>query len=496
VNFIDRAVALVSPSAALNRVRARAALNVITARYDVASPGNRMKSLRPTSTSADAAGAGRLRAAFMARDMIRNTPLASRVQQVIGNNVVGDGIIPKVVADSAALRSAMLNAVIAHFDTVAIDADGRANLYGLQRLIVQTMVESGEVLVRRRRLDASAGLALPFQIQVLEPDYLDTSKDTLLSDGNRVREGIEYDATGRRVAYWLFDEHPGSVRISGAWWRSQRVPATEVLHIYRQDRPGQMRGVSWFAPVAIALQDVADHQDAQLMRQKIAACFAGFRVATDAEFETSTTTDVAGLSTEISPGRIQNLAPGEDIRFSAPPGVEGYDEFTRNVLRTVAAGVGITYESLTGDLTGVNFSSARIGRLEMSRHISAIQHLILEPQLLQPLARWFAEAWAVSQPTRLRTARLEWVAPPMPLVDPTREIPAKVTAIRGGVMTRSQAIRELGHDPETVNAEFAQEQQEADRLKLVFDSDVRRTSGAGQMQPQPQDNGVTDGTDE
>lgn len=487
MNWIDKIVAQVSPGAALNRVRARVALGMVVAHYDVATPGGRMKSLRPTSTDADSAGAGRLRAAFVARDMIRNTPLASRVQQVIANNVIGDGIIPKVVADTRQLRDALHAAVVAHFDTVAIDADGRTNLYGLQRLIIQTVVESGEVLVRRRRLDRSAGLALPFQIQVMEADFLDTSKDTVVGGGNIVREGIEFDPTGRRVAYWLFDYHPGAMRLSGAWWQSRRVPASEVLHIYRQDRPGQMRGVSWFAPVALSLQDVADHQEAQLLRQKIAACFAAFRVTPDSDADGGA--DPAGLSTSITPGRIQNLAPGEDIRFAAPPGVESYEEFTRSVLRSVAAGVGITYESLTGDLTGVNFSSARIGRMEMSRNMSAIQHLILVPQFLQPLARWFAEAWTVSQPTRLKSARLDWVPPPLPLVDPTREIPASIKAVRGGVKTRSQVIRELGYDPEAVMEEHKKDAEEADLLGLVFDSDPRRTSSAGQMQPEEREDG-------
>ena len=127
----------------------------------------------------------------------------------------------------------------------------------------------GEVLVRRVRGGPSR--AIPMQIQVLEPDYLDPSRDGARG-GNEVREGIEYDPAGRRVAYWLFDRHPGEWRtLTRATLESRRVPASEVLHVYRQDRPGQMRGVSWFAPIALQLQDLADHQEAQLLRQKIAA---------------------------------------------------------------------------------------------------------------------------------------------------------------------------------------------------------------------------------
>lgn len=476
----------IAPGFALARAEARLALDMIDAqrskvsmRYDAATPGRRGASWTPNALDADASAAQRARLAMVARDMIRNTPFATRAQQVIANNVVGDGIIPKITGGSETQRGELQQILRDHLDTVAVDAAGRNNLYGLERLATNTIVESGEVLIRRRRRRATDGLPLNFQIEVLEPDFLDASLWGDLTSGNRVRDGIEYDTLGRRVAYYLFDQHPGA-RGWQSRMESRRVSARDVLHVFRSDRPGQNRGVSWFAPVALRLQDLADHQDAQLLRQKIAACFTAFRVRLDEESDG--TNGVADRFESLEPGRIEELAPGEDIKFASPPGVETYDEFTRAVLREAAAGLGITYEALTGDLTGVNFSSGRMGRMEMDRNVSSWQWTMLVPQMLQPLAGWTLEELAYGRPPLPRDLRIDWVPPARIIVDPSREIPAMIRQIRGGLATRSEMVRRLGYDPEQVEAEMTRDNRVADESGFVFDSDARRVSLSGGSQ--------------
>lgn len=477
MNLIDRAIAGLSPAWAFRRAQARAALKVF-AHYDAATTGDRASSWRRSSSDADAAAGNRARIAFTGRDMIRNTPLALRAQQVIANNVVGDGIIWKVNGGSERRKKALRAVLKKHFDTVSIDADGRANLYGLQRLVMNAVVADGEVLIRRRRRSNRDGLPLPFQIEVLEIDHLDTTRDGILGFSGaegEVREGIEYDAIGRRIAYWLFPRHPGALKTFRSSLESKRVPASEIIHVYRQDRPKQMRGVSWFAPVALKLQDLDDGNDAQIMRQKIAACFAAFRVAPEAEYETPEAngkSDVAGLSTLV-PGRIQNLAPGEDIKFSTPPRVDGYDTFTRLVLQIVASGMGITYEALSGDLSQVNFSSARMGRMEMDRNVSAWQWLLLIPQMMQPLAAWAVEAWNIGNGLRTENdLSVDWVPPHRMLVDPAREIPAMRDEVKAGFASRQGQIRRLGYDPEEIAAEQIEDRDLCEEHGLRFDSDV------------------------
>lgn len=483
MNMLDRLIASVSPKRGLARARARAAIM----HYDAATAGRRGASFHAASSDADAAASKRDRLTFIARDMVRNTPFALRAQQVITGNVVGDGIIPKVVNAPDALNKAALALIENYLDTTAIDADGRQNLYGLQRLIMNTIVDSGEVLVVRELQVARPNGPLPLKIRVLEPDYLDSTKDGRLPGGNWIHNGIEFDAAGDRVAYHLFDQHPGSDYFRGVGWRSasSRVVAEDVLHIYRQDRPGQMRGVSWFAPIALNLQDLGDYQDAQIMRQKIAACFAAFRkVGADANAPTA-------LGATLSPGLIQDIASDEEITFSNPPEISGFDEFMRGVLRAVAVGMGITYESATGDLSNVSFTSFKAGRMEMDRNISAWQWTMIIPQFLHPFGRWVLEAWAsvsagdLATFNAIRAARFDWVPPVRILVDPAREIPALTNAVRSGFASRSGVVRSLGFDPERLTEEIVADGKLAAQEGLIFDSDARHVSGSGVTQARP-----------
>ncbi|VDC31412.1 phage portal protein [Pseudogemmobacter humi] len=496
MNMVERAILAVAPGWAARRARARA----MTAHYDGASVGRRTSSLRASRSDADGAARQRQRMSFFARDMVRNTPFAARAKMVITGNVIGDGVIPKVAVRHSELsqktqkkiRDRGLRRIEEHLDTVLIDRAGKLNLYGLQGLIWGAVVSDGECLVRIHSDPLVAG-AMPLQLEVLEADYLDEGKVGFLTDGGDIRNGIEYDAAGRIIAYWLFPAHPGSdwpMKRGAAV--SQRVPAEEVLHIYRVDRPGQERGVTWLAPVMMRLQDLADHEDAQLVRQKIAACFAAFRIGGEKQVP---------MPEEIAPGMVYDLGDSEDVKFPVPPGVEAYDEFTRSVLRSIAAGLGISYESLTGDLAQVNFSSARMGRLEMDQNVSGWQHLTLIPQLLMPLSRLFVDAWqavdsedferAGFPPDIWQFIALNWVPPRRIIVDPAREFAALREAVRSGFMSRQQVVRQLGFDPERLLEEQTQDKEEADRLGLPFDSDPRADVSRQSKVDDPGDNTVS-----
>ena len=152
------------------------------------------------------------------------------------------------------------------------------------------------------------------------------------------------------AANWLFSTHPGDSR--GRSLVSKPVPAAQVLHLYERLRPGQVRGVPWFAPVILKLRDLDDYDDAELMRKKIEACFAAFVTgAQDEDTLGKANINAAGDRIEaFEPGMIEYLEPGKDVKFATPSANGGYAEYMRLQLHAVAAGVGLTYELLTGDL--------------------------------------------------------------------------------------------------------------------------------------------------
>ena len=141
---------------------------------------------------------------------MRNNPYAAKAVTALVSNMVGTGLLPRARAATPELAAAA-DRLWSAFAATA-DADGLTDFSGLQALIVRSLVESGEVLVRLRERRVEDGLAVPLQLQVLEADHLDSGKTGELADGGFVVQGIEFDRLGRRRAYWLYPTHPGDGR--------------------------------------------------------------------------------------------------------------------------------------------------------------------------------------------------------------------------------------------------------------------------------------------
>lgn len=472
---IDSAIEVISPRWARRRAADRLALGMLRG-YEGASRGRRTNGWKTGATGANAeVKLGIVPLRNRARDLVRNNPYAARAVSVIASNVVGYGIMTTPAGTGKTATKKLREAHKAWAESTQCDAAGMDNLFGLQRLAMRTIVEAGEVIIRRRWVKASEKLAVPIQISVLEPDYIDSSKDGIV-DGNVAIMGVEFDKQGKRIAYWLFDQHPGD---GGGTPKSSRVPAADVIHVYRCDRPGQVRGVSWFSPVIIRLRDFDEHEDAQLVRQKIAACFAGFVTDADGEAKGS-----AALTEKIEPGALEILPPGKSIVFPNTPQVTGYSEFASVTLHAIAVGVGIPYESLTGDYSQVNFTSGRMGRIEFFNNLDVWQWNMMIPQMCDGVFEWFRQAALIAGlPAEGATAK--HTPPRRQLTDPTREIPATIKAIRGGLQTQFSALREAGEDPEAVMQEIAAANALLDKLGIVIDTDPRKVSGAGLTQARP-----------
>lgn len=466
----DRFLMNVAPKWAMNRVRAKLAVR----NYEAASTGNRTSGWNRNSGDANAVlGRNITEIRMHARDLVRNNAWARRGVSVIANNTVGWGIVPKPVTDDAAAAAAINDAWSAWANSLECDAGGDLTFYGIQRSVMAQVAEAGEVLVRRI-LDKKA--EFPLRLQLLEADFLDSSKDAPTDSGGIIVQGVELDKRGKRVAYWLFPQHPGSVRSAP---KSERVPASEIIPVFRQDRPGQSRGMSWLAPVILTLKDLDEYEDATLVRQKVAAMFAAWVTKTeDGMIGEPDATD--STVEEFGPGTISYLQPGETVEFSTPPVVSDFDAFTSANLRKVSQGLGVTFEDLTGDYSRVNFSSARMARLAHWTNIHDWRFNMLIPKLCDGVWAWFMEALALTEGAEFY--RASWTCPPMPMLEPDKEGLAYSRLVRAGVMTLSAVIREQGGDPVTHLDEYAADLKLLDSRGIKLDSDVRAVSQAGLTQ--------------
>ena len=357
-----------------SRVKAR--LWGTTPTYDGAGRGRRTLAWQVSNPGAVAALAfaqDDLRA--KSRDLVRRNPWAAAGVEAFVANAIGTGIKPQSMVQDTVLRES----IHALWRDWCIDADaaGLTDFYGLQTLACRALLEGGECLVRLRWRRSEDRLPVALQLQVLEPEHLPMTLNQTLPSGNVIRAGIEFDGLGRRVAYHLYRSHPGDgtlAPMSGSGGLDTvRIKADEVIHLFRPLRPGQIRGEPWLARALVKLHELDQYDDAELVRKKTAAMFAGFitRVSPDDPLMGEGAPDAQGAALAgLEPGTLQLLEPGEDVRFSEPADVgSSYDSFMRQQFRAVAAAMGITYEMLTGDLTQVNYSSIRAGLFGVSQAV-------------------------------------------------------------------------------------------------------------------------------
>ena len=479
----------VAPQWALKRARARASLevakrvqdgNLAKRGYVAATTGRRLASWQvgdgaPPGHSHESVQILRERS----RDLRRNNPYVQRFVQGLGANVVGTGItnqIQRRQGVSFTSASDAESAWQAWADSTACDFDGRHNFYGLQGVAFRSTVESDEVLIRRHIGRRSINQPIPLQLQILEIDMLaDHAVPDASTTGRQIRGGIEFDAKGRRVAYHLFKEHPATPQAST---ETVRIPAEEIIHLYRVDRPGQIRGVPWAAPVMPRLKLLDSYEDAALERARVSACFSAF--VTDPDGPPEVTSAEEDLPFKVEPGMIEILGPGKEVTFGTPPSNADYSDFVRANLRAVAAGLGVPYELLSGDLSQVNFSSGRMGFLEFNRNIDEWRWQLLIPLFCDRVFSWWKDVARLRFDTTDCVA--SWTAPRREMIDPTREVPAIIKRVRAGLCSLPEAIREDGYQPDQVLAEIAEFNAKIDERDLTLDSDPRKISQAGQVQ--------------
>lgn len=448
--------------------------------YEGASRGRRTKNWLTTNASVDTILRGSaLTLRSRSRDLVRNNPYAASGVNYLADYIVGEGVIGNIRHENPRIQELLNEEWRLWTESKQCDFDGRNDFAGLQRLVVESMMEAGEVLVRTRTKTSG----FPLELQILEADFLPIEgafANTGAQGENQVIHGIEYNAKGKRVAYHLYEEHPGAESI----WKfnstnTVRVSADEVGHVFRVRRPGQSRGTPVVAPVILRLRDLDEYEDAQLTRQKIAACFAAFVHDLDGAGTELTTSDVELLE-RVEPGIIEHLPPGKTITFGNPPSVQNYAEYMSVNLRAVAAGLQISYEALTGDLSNTNFSSGRMGHLRTLRTIATWRNVFKVNFLDFVAQKWLQRAFLQGLP--VKGAWFVWTPPKIDMIDPTKEIPAAIKSIRGGLSTLSQEIRARGRHPTDVFSEWAEDAKALDELKLVFDTDPRTVTQQGNFQ--------------
>ena len=468
--------------------------------YEGASSGRRMATWGTSTAGANAAlfsSLGKLRS--RSRELIRNNSIVDGGVDSYVANLIGSGISPRWQLKDKGLKKELQQ--LWNDWTLEADFYGNLDFYGLQSLVSRGLIDAGEILSRFIYRSPSYGLSVPLQLQLLEADHLDETYNSRSQSGNEIRMGIEINSQVERVAYHLYKDHPGEAFITSNYSVERiPVPAREIIHVFRPIRAGQMRGRPWLASIIAKLHELDQYEDAELVRKKTAAMFGGFITETigvgdpSAFFGKRKSPDSENREIiAIEPGTFPVLPAGLDVKFSQPVDVGAtYGVWLKQQLREIAAGMGVTYEQLVGDLSGVNYSSIRAGLLEFRRRVQQLQYEIIIFQFCRRVVNEWMDTVVAANIIRIpdyyanrrKYLRVKWRPDGWPWVDPLKDQAAEQLAIRSGFKSRAQVVAERpgGRDVEDVDAEIAEDNTRADDLGLVFDSDPRKTASSGTAQ--------------
>jgi len=352
------------------------------------------------------------------------------------------------------------------------EVTGRLSWVDVQRLILRCIARDGEVLIRM--IKKSTGLCL----QILEADLLDDSYNARADNGNEIRFGVEFDSYRRPVAYHLLGNHPGDSQFNADFKRRIRVPAEEIIHPFKTERPEQSRGIPWLVSSMNRLKMLDGYAEAELVAARTGAAKMGFFTKATPDGWTGEIDDDGNLPVDSSPGTIEELPAGVDFKsWDTNHPNSGYGDFVKSCLRGVATSLGISYNALSNDLEGVNYSSIRAGLIEEREVWKAIQRMMID-HVLEPVFEAWLEIELLSgrlglpfdkffkfNAPEFRGRRWAWV-------DPKKDMEAAVLAMRNRIKPLRDIIAEAGDDIYDVLAKVKEDEELAASYGLSLSEEV------------------------
>lgn len=419
------------------------------------------------------------------QDAIRNNPWINNALDLIVSHEIGCGIQPRPNVEDEGIRKELVD--LWNLSVPEMDADGTSDFYAWQGLLSRAENESGEVFVRRRPRLPGDGLIVPIQFQALEAALLPLQHNTM-NGKNAIRQGIERNPYGKRVAYWFYADHPADRPVTGNTFDLKPVTADQVLHHYTPLRPGQLRGEPKGMSALLRARVMDGFEAAELDRRKARAKFVGgiYRETDDENPVTDNAVTVEDqiadrekqrAYVEIENAYLLSLAPNERmILENGDTGGQNLLDFFRTQLRAIAAGWGVPYELMTGDYGGTNDRIMRVILNTFYRRLEIRQDRLIA-QILQPVWCWWLDSVVTFGLIRLRGykedrkirrawQRCEWRSHAWSYVNPLQEVQTKILKINNKLTSRSAATAEDGWDAGDIEDQIAADRERERRKGL------------------------------
>lgn len=412
------------------------------------------------------------------RQLMRDFPYFRRARNNIVVFTVGSGIVPQCrikTADLSKYDKRKIRLVEDEFKFWADEADiaGKLHYYEMMELAKQQDVEAGEFLLVKKYVKEK-GRRVPFALQIYETDWLTDLHATPASKDYEVKMGIEYHKlTGRVNAYHFTDPD--------RWGKTIRIPADLVIHDFKTERPGQLRGISPFVTAVLIANDLASFMDSEMDCAKLASKYLalvetpdisgyqGGRLSTDPK----TQQKIETLENAI----IEYLRPGEKITFAQHnrPG-ESFTPFVNFVLHMMAIAGDQPYELLSGNYDGISYSNLKGIRNDFAQHLRPITARHVRNFGFKTYRPWMESAVLAgrlpfSDFFQYPYFYLEaaWQLPGMESIDPLRETKAYADQIKMLLRSPQEIVAARGRDLEDVLDEIEEAKKMAEERGLSFE---------------------------
>lgn len=440
------------------------------------------------------------------RQVVTNTAYGAKFQHLVETNVCGPTPFrfqAKVKYSSGKFDTGANARLEKEWDDSGrpanFDYEGRLSRKMFLQLATKTWAADGEILIRIHEGSNSGPWGT--QLQLLDVDRLDEDKNEELAGGNVIVTGVELDPSGRAVAYHLLKRKPRDWQF-GYSREYVRIPAEQIIHLFRPMYAEQVRGVPPMYAAILKLHQMGAFEDAAIVAARIGASKMGIykrKEGYDGQ------TRVPGATINSMGDFIQSAEPGE---FGFTP--DGYEldsgwnpnypdaqvgPFIKAILRGAAASVNLSYTSFAGDREATNFSSARADILDDRDYWMVLQEWLSESLMTPLYERWLSNAILRRklpfpleriekyQDVYFQPKRWAWV-------DPSRDITANTDAVKLRVKTRTQIAAEQGRDIEDVFDEFKREEDLAKDKGIDLNLyDGKQGANNGQQQTDPDQDG-------
>lgn len=466
MNAIDKMISYISPKTAFVRMGWRAELE---RNFNSGKSSRLPQNFRPANGTAEQVNkTSRDKLRAVARSLENNSDIAESVIKAFERNVIGSGITLQIKTTDEEVNKT-IEALFKEWGNPSnCDITGELSFLDIQKLVIRRMLYDGGILIKKVIVKDNK---IPFMLQLLEVDGFDCSampKNT----NNRCFDGVEVNLFNRPVKYHIkkYDKNGFSVS-------SEAIDAKDIIFLRRIKRPSQVRELSEIARAMDRISSTDEYLDAVSMKERIAACLAIFITKNNpgggsgmGRGSANKTSDAGMPLKDITPGMIQHLNTGEDATIVNPNGQSSDTEtFIRTEQRLLAAGMGLSYETVARDLSNVNYSSARQNLLDDRATFKDWQTFIIE-HFCEAIFDEFIKALKLKGLVKISDDLIihEWVGSGWSWIDPLKEAKADEVALVNNLSTLQRICAEKGLDWKEVLEQRQKEMQYMETLGLVL----------------------------